>query len=478
MKSTLVLFAALLSSGLALSAADRLHLPPKEGTANGKKIVLVSGDEEYRTEETMPMLGKILSQKYGYDCVVLFAINPEGGFIDSNFQKNIPGTEELDTADLMIIGTRFRQLPDDQIANFAEFLNAGKPVIGIRTATHAFSGGAKTGDFKWSEFGLKILGEKWVNHHGKHKVEGTRGIPITSNGSHEIMRGVGEIFATTDVYGIANLDPYAVTLFLRGEVTESLDPSSKAVTGKQNDPPMPLAWLREYTAPDGKTKGQAFCTTMGASVDFADEDLRRLIVNTAIHLTGQKVPAKGDVEPVDPFNPSFYSGLGSDHYKKLNRKPEDYALGKSPATSDLKAPAAKAPTASEKAAKAEEKKRPDNSGDGAPHAPEVDPPVAGKARPQSATEPAKGERIVLRRQRPRRARCLLQPHRDRAAPALSEPRISSSATWAMWATRPASVRIPRASRSGPSPVPRNSTLTRRSTTARAFSPRPTSGSRI
>ncbi|MBL9160519.1 MAG: ThuA domain-containing protein [Verrucomicrobiales bacterium] len=395
MKLSLVLFATLLSSGLALSAADRLHLPPKEGTANGKKIVLVSGDEEYRTEETMPMLGKILSQKYGFDCVVLFAIHPEGGYIDSNFQKNIPGTEELDSADLMIIGTRFRQLPDDQIANFAEFLNAGKPVIGLRTATHAFSGSATTGDFKWSEFGLKILGEKWVNHHGKHKVEGTRSVTITSNGSHDIMRGVGEIFATTDVYGIANLDPYAVTLFLRGEVTESLDPASKAVAGKQNDPPMPLAWLREYTAPDGKTKGQAFCTTLGASVDFSDEDLRRLIVNTSLHLTGQKVPAKADVEPVDPFNPSFYSGLGSDHYKKLNRKPEDYALGKSPATSDLKIPAAKAPTASEKAAKAEEKKRPDNSGDGAPHAPEVDPPAAAKARPQSASAPEKGERIVF-----------------------------------------------------------------------------------
>lgn len=395
MKLHLVLTAAILSTGLAQAAEDRLHLPPKHGTANGKKIVLVSGDEEYRTEETMPMLGKILSQKYGFDCVVLFAINPEGGYIDPNFQKNIPGTEELDSADLMIIGTRFRQLPDEQIANFAEYLNAGKPVIGIRTATHAFRGEAKTGDFRWSEFGLKILGEKWVNHHGKHKVEGTRSVPVTSNGSHEIMRGVGEIFATTDVYGIANLDSYAVTLFLRGEVTESLDPASKAVAGKKNDPMMPLAWLREYVAPDGKTKGRAFCTTLGASVDFADEDLRRLIVNASLFLSGQKVPAKGDVGPVDPFGPSFYSGLKGDHYKKLNRKPADYALGKSPATSDLKVPGAKPLSASAQAAKAEEKKRPDNSGDGAPHAPEVDPPAASGARPQAVAAPSPGERIVL-----------------------------------------------------------------------------------
>ncbi len=79
----------------------------------------------------------------------------------------------------------------------------------------------------------------------------------------------------------------------------------------------------------------------------------------------------------------------------MNRKPEDYALGKSPATSDLKIPAVKGASASDKAAKKEEKKRPDNSGDGAPHAPEVDPPAASKARPQVVAAPAKGERIVL-----------------------------------------------------------------------------------
>jgi mono/diheme cytochrome c family protein/glucose/arabinose dehydrogenase len=395
MKKTLVVLIATAVFGLSSYAADRLVLPAKEGTANGKKIVLVSGDEEYRTEESMPMLGKILSQKHGYDCVVLFAIHPEGGYIDSTFQKNIPGTEELDSADLMIIGTRFRQLPDDQIANFAEFLNAGKPVIGIRTATHAFSGGAATGDFKWSEFGLKILGEKWVNHHGKHKVEGTRGVVVTSNGSHEVLRGVGEIFGTTDVYGIANLDQNQATILLRGEVTETLDPASKAVAGKQNDPMMPLAWLREYTAPNGTAKGQAFCTTLGASVDFADEDLRRLIVNTTIFLTGQKVPASADVTPVDAFAPSFYSGLNADHYKKLNRKPEDYAIGKSPATSDLKIPEVKSPAAPAAAAKAEGKQRPKNSGDGAPHAPEVDPPAATKARAQAVAAPAKGERVIF-----------------------------------------------------------------------------------
>jgi hypothetical protein len=157
-----------------------------------------------------------------------------------------------------------------------------------------------------------------------------------------VLRGVGEIFGPTDVYGIANLDQKAATILLRAVVTETLDPASKAIPGPKNNPMMPLAWLREYTAPNGTTKGKAFCTTLGASVDYADEDLRRLTVNAVYHLLGKNVPEKADVGYVDPFEPSFYSGLGGDHYKKLNRKPADYALGKSPATSTITAPAPKA----------------------------------------------------------------------------------------------------------------------------------------
>ncbi|GAA5137147.1 hypothetical protein GCM10023213_13460 [Prosthecobacter algae] len=381
MKSTLLTFVFIASTALG---ADWLHLPAKPGTANGKKIVLVAGDEEYRTEETCPMLAKILSQKHGFDCTVLFSINPDGGYIDPNFQKNLPGTEALASADLLIIGTRFRQLPDDQLAPFEAFLNSGKPVIGFRTATHAFTGSAKTGDFKWGEFGLKILGEKWVNHHGKHKVEGTRGIVEAANSSNEVLRGVGEIFATTDVYGIANLDEKAAKILLRGAVTETMEPTSKAISGPKNSPMMPLAWLREYTAPNGTAKGQAFCTTLGASVDFADEDLRRLVVNAAYHLVGAKVPEKADVAYVDAFEPTFYGNNSGDHYKKLNRKPADYALGKSPATGLAKAQPKK-----------KEEKKPAAAAEIPPHAPSAEPVAATAARAQKVAPPAQGERIVL-----------------------------------------------------------------------------------
>ncbi len=383
--SILMSFAVLTLGCLPANAADWLSLPAKPGTSNGKKIVLISGDEEYRSEESCPMLAKILSQKHGFDCVVLFAINPDGGYIDPNFQKNIPGTAALDSADLMIIGTRFRQLPDDQIAKFAAFLDAGKPVIGFRTATHAFTGGAKTGDFKWADFGLKILGEKWVNHHGKHKVEGARSFIEVANAKHEVLNGIGEIFGDSDVYGIANLDQAAATILLRGAVTETLDPASKNLEGPKNNPMMPIAWLREYTAPNGTTKGKAFCTTMGSSTDFADEDLRRLVINAAFHLTGQKVPAKADGGYVDPFKPTFYTAIGEkDYYKNLNRKPADYDLGKSPATGlPGQKPDAAAPDNSKK------------NSDPQRHAPHDEPASASVARTQTVAPASPGERIVF-----------------------------------------------------------------------------------
>ncbi len=107
-----------------------------DGPGKGKHIVLVSGDEEYRSEEALPQLAKILAKEHGFKCTVLFAIDKDGT-INPNV-SNIPGLEALKTADAMIIFTRFRDLPDEQMKYVADYLETGKPVIGLRTATHAF----------------------------------------------------------------------------------------------------------------------------------------------------------------------------------------------------------------------------------------------------------------------------------------------------------------------------------------------------
>lgn len=333
-KQTLFTFACLLTVSSS-TAADRLEFSAPE--PNGKHIVLIAGDEEYRTEETMPMLGKLLSQKHGFKCTVLFSFGPDGAdYIDPNNQSGLRGLEALDSADLMLIGTRFRR-PDEAAAkHITDFLNAGKPVIGIRTSTHAFNGKGSFGSVPFGQFGRKILGEQWVNHHGGHKRQGCRAVIEAENKTHPVLNGVKDIFAPSDVYGVIHLTDED-TVLLRGAVTETLNPESEPIAGPKNNPMQALAWLHTYETPDQKKMGEAFCTTAGASVDFLSADLRRLIVNACFHLTGQEVPEMADVDFVDPFEPSFYGFIKDKTYwENTNLKPEELGLGKSRKMQDPK----------------------------------------------------------------------------------------------------------------------------------------------
>src|SRR5262249_46467383 len=147
-----------------------------KGPGKGKHIVLVSGDEEYRSEEALPQLGKILARHHGFKCTVLFAIDPKDGTINPNRNDNIPGLDALKTADLLIICTRFRNLPDKQMKPLVEYIESGRPIIGMRTATHAFNlaGTSAYGKYSWASkdwdggFGRQVLGETSISHHGNH----------------------------------------------------------------------------------------------------------------------------------------------------------------------------------------------------------------------------------------------------------------------------------------------------------------------
>ena len=109
-----------------------------EGPGQGKNIVLVAGDEEYRSEEALPMLGKVLATHHGFRCTVLFSTDREDGTIDPNEQTHIPGLENIAAADMLVLFLRFRELPDDDMRRIVDHLEAGKPILGIRTSTHAF----------------------------------------------------------------------------------------------------------------------------------------------------------------------------------------------------------------------------------------------------------------------------------------------------------------------------------------------------
>ena len=336
-KAVFSLFTLMLAVCVSFAGKDILELKGGKGPGKGKTIVLVSGDEEYRTEESMPMLAKILSQKHGFDCIVLFAWDKEGKYIDPNNQAGVRGWKYLDGADLMLTGTRFRRPSAGDAKHITKFLDAGKPVIGIRTATHAFTGGGSFGKkISYGSFGPLVMGEGWVSHHGGHKREGARGVIEKANAKHPILHGVKDVFGPSDVYGIRKVTLERDTILLRGAVTKTLDPKSENVEGKKNDPMQPLAWLHSYESSGGK-KGTTFCTTMGASVDLVSEDLRRLLVNAVYHLTGLEVPKNADVAYVDPFYPSFYGFIRDKAFwPGQDMQAEDYGLGKTPAAPDPK----------------------------------------------------------------------------------------------------------------------------------------------
>jgi type 1 glutamine amidotransferase len=327
-----VLISLLALTPLSTFAADFVVYEGKSGPGQGKHVVLVSGDEEYRSEEALPQLGQILAKYHGFKCTVLFPVDADGT-INPNV-SNIPGLEALATADLMIVALRFRDLPDEQMKHIVDYIESGKPIIGLRTATHAFNikkdktyakYSYNAGDPNYKQgFGKQVLGETWVNHHGAHGREATRGIVAPGAESHPILKGIksGEIFGPTDVYTVNLPLPGDSQPLVLGEVVAGMTPEDKAVEGKKNDPMMPVAWTKTYETASGK-KARVFTTTMGSSTDLLNEPFRRLLVNASYWALGMEsqIPEKSKVDIVGEFTPSKFSFGG---YKK-GVKPTDHA---------------------------------------------------------------------------------------------------------------------------------------------------------
>ncbi len=319
------------------------------GPGKGKQIVLISGDEEYRSEEGLPQLGKILAVQHGFKCRVVFSQDADGS-INPNNQKNIPGLEALGTADLMIIATRFRKPIDDQMKHVDAYLKTGKPVIGMRTATHAFRfGGGSTWahysdgyngpkkDWKGG-FGRLVLGEKWISHHGGHKSESTLGLIAPDAKDHPIVRGIkdGDVWGPTDVYGVRLPLPGDSRPIILGQVTKRKGPRTKdaffglkptddePVAGRKNNPMIPVSWTKSYQVPGGK-KGRVFTTTMGSSTDLVATGTRRMLVNGVYWCLGLEIPEGGtSVDLVGEYRPIAYG------FNSFTRgvKPSAHALKK------------------------------------------------------------------------------------------------------------------------------------------------------
>lgn len=311
-------------------AADHVVYEGGEGAGKGRHVVLLAGDEEYRSEEALPMLGQILSKHHGFKSTVCFSLN-EAGEIDPKAGGSLSHPEALDSADAIVMLLRFRYWDDETTKRFQAAMERGVPVIALRTSTHAFNHpkDGPWGKWTWNDagggWGKKVLGETWVSHWGKHKFEATRGVIEPGAEDSPLLRGVKEVFGDSDVYEAH--PPGDVKVLMRGAVLEGMTPESglseqtkKTVKGEEqpvNKPMMPIVWTRELKNDAGKTQ-KIFCTTMGAATDLLNEDLRRLVVNGVFWGLGLEVPEKAEVTPVSPYEPSKY---GFDGFKR-GVKPE------------------------------------------------------------------------------------------------------------------------------------------------------------
>lgn len=332
MRQLCVWLACLAWSSTAAAADPWIVLQGERGPGAGKHIVFVSGDEEYRSEEALPQLAKILARHHGFKCTVLFAIDPETGEINPDRNDNIPGLEALKSADLMVVGLRFRNLPDEQMQHIADYVESGRPIIGLRTSTHAFNnpGSAKFAKYHWQSkvegyeqgFGRQVLGETWVAHHGHHGKESTGGVIAPGQESHPILRGIKdrEIWGPTDVYTVRLPLPGDSQPLVLGAVLEGMNPDDKPVAGPKNDPMMPVAWTKTYRGASGKT-ARVFCTTMGAATDLVAAGTRRMIVNACYWALGMEdqIPPKSQVALVGNYEPSKFAFKGA----KKGVKPAD-----------------------------------------------------------------------------------------------------------------------------------------------------------
>lgn len=304
-------------------------LEGKEGPGKGKHIVFLAGDDEYRSEDLIPQLAKILAVHHGFKCTVLFAINKETGEIDPRTLDNIPGLKALEKADMMVMFLRFRELPDEQMKHIIDFTKSGKPIMGLRTSTHAFNY-RKSNDSPYAKYsfrskeldggyGRQVFGETWISHYGRHNVESTRGLIVKGMGNEAIAKGVEGIWGPSDVYGLTTLTGDCKPIVM-GQVLVGMNPDDKPHPTKQL---VPVAWTKTYTSEAGNT-ARVFTTTMGHSFDLNSEGFRRLLVNACywgLEMEDQ-IAAKSRVDFVGVYNPSKI-GMGK---HKTGLKPSDHKL--------------------------------------------------------------------------------------------------------------------------------------------------------
>ncbi len=313
-----------------LASAAPLVFEGTDGPGKGKHIVFLAGDHEYRSEETLPAMARLLAKHQGFKCTVLFNIDPATGEIVAG-NSNMPGLEALDTADLAVVFLRFQDFPVEQMKHFDDYLKRGGPVVGLRTATHGFKMAADAAFAKYSfdhkgadyelGFGHQVLGQTWVGHYGKNHQQSTRITLVPDKASNPILRGVRDVWVQAGAYVGKPTDGEILTM---AQPLDGMTPDSPA---SETQPPQPSEWTRSYKSTSGK-EGRVFTSLYGTPEDITNEGYRRLLVNGIFWTLGLEDAIKADLNIafVGPFKPNTYGN--QTHAPGI--KPEAYAGWESP----------------------------------------------------------------------------------------------------------------------------------------------------
>ncbi|MFK8111178.1 MAG: hypothetical protein AB8B91_03210 [Rubripirellula sp.] len=327
------LIAAMIFFSATPLMAESLVYEGTEGIGKGKHIVFVANDHEYRSEQSCPLMAKILAKHHGFKCTVLFGVD-EAGFIKAG-AGDVPGLEVLQDADLIFFFTRFMSLPNDQAQMIVDYFERGGPVVSVRTSTHCFNRQqgewAKLNfDYKGEDYlgglGEQVFGNTWnkergQSHYGSNHVMGCRITPVAGAKDHPILKGIDSIHAYSGAYDAPV--PKDGNALLEVQVLNTFGPSDEVNAER---PLVNAGYTRDsYVAPSGEKKNaRVVYTSMGASEDLLDQGARRFFVNACLWAASMEssIQPDLDVSIVGTYSPSPYTN-GAYFYEGV--KPLDLA---------------------------------------------------------------------------------------------------------------------------------------------------------
>ncbi|QQS47099.1 MAG: ThuA domain-containing protein [Acidobacteriota bacterium] len=240
-------------------------------------VVFVTGDHEYSSEETMPIIAAELEKNYGMDVAVLKSAPDENG------EEDIPGMEALEKADLAVLFLRWRRLPKEQLEHLRKYLDSGRPAVAFRTTTHAFNYPAGHELERWNGFASDYLGAPpgWGGGHFHYGHTSSTDVRIAEGAEKDpILTGVEEAFSVRSwlYHVVPKFPPADAKRLLIGRAA-----NSERKDAVEN----PVAWTWRNRA-----GGRVFMTTLGHPEDFEVESMQRLVINGIHWAAGKPVPRR------------------------------------------------------------------------------------------------------------------------------------------------------------------------------------------